>query len=95
MRLRQSTQQSDDESGGLVSSVRGAVEDRTGDESTADTTDGPQGWFARARAKYGLGAVLVVAGIALVVFPEPVTSTAGFVLIGVGAVIWIASWARS
>lgn len=60
------------------------TEDRSGDESP--------GWFGRARAKYGLGAVLVAVGVALFLFPEPITSTAGLVLIAVGALIWLVSW---
>ena len=59
-----------------------------------EASSGSNGWIGRARAKYGLGALLVVAGLALFLFPEPVTSTAGIALIAVGAVVWLAGWLR-
>lgn len=94
MPLRQSKQQRESESSGLLSSVRGRVQNRTGTESSTAETDQPSGWLGRARAKYGLGALLVGLGIVLVLIPEPATSTAGFIMIAVGAIMWIAGWAR-
>lgn len=62
--------------------------------SVARTEDTSGSRFERARAKYGLGALLVAAGIVLFLFPEPITSTAGLILIVVGALIWLGSWLR-
>ncbi len=75
-----------DESGGWSDQGEGAAR--------PDTEDASRGRFARARSKYGLGALLIVVGAFLVLFPEPVTSTAGFVLVGVGALIWLFSRLR-
>lgn len=75
--------------------MRGRSEERTRNESTATRTeDESRGLFGRVRAKYGLGALLVVVGAGLFLFPEPVTSTAGIALIGLGALIWLVSWLR-
>lgn len=95
MPLRQSTERTEDKSQGWFSSVRGRSEERTRDESTATRTgDESKGLLGRARAKYGLGALLVVAGVALFLFPEPATSAAGIALIGLGALVWLVSWLR-
>ena len=97
MPLRQSTKQTEDESSSWLSSIRRPSEKRSRDEHESTATgseDGSRSWFSRARAKYGLGALLVVAGVALFLFPEPITSTAGLVLIGAGALVWLASWLR-
>lgn len=67
------------------------------DASTTERRTGPEesgSWFSRAKAKYGLGALLVAAGAVLFVFPEPLTSTAGIGLMLVGGVIWLASYFR-
>lgn len=86
-RVRQkSTKPAMDESRGLF--------DRPRRKSAEQTDTASQGWFGRARAKYGLGALLAAIGLALVLFPEPATSAAGLVLIGVGALIWLVSWFR-
>lgn len=63
---------------------------QTGESTEQEST----GWFSRARAKYGLGALLVVAGAVLFLFPEPVTSTAGIVMMAIGAIVWVVSWLR-
>ncbi|ELZ18515.1 hypothetical protein C477_10628 [Haloterrigena salina JCM 13891] len=64
--------------------------DRVRGSSAEPTADDSGSWFDRARAKYGLGTLLVAAGVVLFLFPEPVTSTAGLVLIGAGVLIWLA-----
>lgn len=95
MPLRQSTESTEDESGGWFSRGRGRSHERTKDEpNAARTGDGSRGLIGRARAKYGLGALLVVAGVALFLFPEPATSAAGIALIGLGALVWFVSWLR-
>lgn len=95
MRLRQSTERSEDDSSGWLSSVKGSSERRSRDETTVErSADESTGWLGRARAKYGLGALLVVAGIALFLFPEPVTSTAGIALIVLGALVWLVARLR-
>lgn len=86
MPLRQTKEETEDDSTGLLGRVKGKTEEGTDEAST--------GRFGRARAKYGLGALLVGAGVVLFLFPEPVTSTAGIALIGVGALIWLVSWLR-
>ena len=86
MRRSQSRGETEGESGSLFDRGRGGSEERTEADS--------ESWFNRARAKYGLGALLVVAGVALFLFPEPITSTAGLVLIAVGALIGLVSWLR-
>ena len=97
MPLRQSTKRTEDESSSWLSSIRGSSEGRSRDEyesTTESTEDESTGWFSRARAKYGLGTLLVVAGLGLFLFPEPVTSTAGIALIALGAIVWLVSWLR-
>lgn len=83
---RGSTEPTTDDSRGVVDRIRGQSEEPTRDES--------QGWFGRARAEYGLGALLVAAGVALFLFPEPATSAAGIGLIVVGALVWLVSLVR-
>lgn len=89
----------------MLDRARGKTDDRTRDDSrsvldrargTSDERieDDSGSWFDRARAKYGLGALLVAAGVVLFLFPEPLTSTVGLALIGVGALIWVVSWLR-
>lgn len=63
-----------------------------GDRTTEETTDGSKGWFARTRAKYGLGGLLVIVGIILFLIPEPATSGVGIGLIVLGALIFLVSW---
>ncbi len=103
MRRRQSRGETEDESGGLLDRVRGGSTepptddsgsrtDRVRGGSTEPITDGSGSWFDQAKAKYGLGTLLVAAGIVLFLFPEPITSTAGLLLIGAGVLIWIVSW---
>jgi len=58
-------------------------------QTTAGSADRSGGWFSRARAKYGLGVLLVVVGAVLFFFPEPITSTVGVVLILIGVVVWL------
>lgn len=58
-------------------------------QTTEETEDASEDWFGRAKAKYGLGALLVVAGVALFLLPEPITSTAGIALIAAGALVWL------
>ncbi|MFP8955376.1 hypothetical protein ACLI4Y_01510 [Natrialbaceae archaeon A-CW3] len=105
MRLRQTTEETEDESNGWFDRVRGSADeppsddtgslvDRVRGSSAEPTSDDSGNWFDQAKAKYGLGALLVVAGVALFLFPEPVTSTAGIALIGVGALVWLVSWLR-
>lgn len=65
--------------------------DRARGRSKEPTADETGSRFDRARAKYGLGALLVAAGVVLFVFPEPITSSAGLALIAVGALIWLVS----
>lgn len=36
----------------------------------------------------GTGVLLILAGVGLILFPEPATSTLGFVLVVVGLVVW-------
>ena len=94
---RQSTRETEDESSGWLSSIRGSSEERSRDEYESTeprSADESRSWFGRARAKYGLGALLVVAGIGLFLFPEPVTSTAGIALIVLGAITWFVGWLR-
>lgn len=71
---------SDNSGGELEQSQRG---------STSPGADDSGSWFGRARAKYGLGTLLVGAGVVLFLFPEPVTSTAGLALIGAGVALWL------
>ncbi len=105
MRRRQSRGETEDESGGLLDRVRGGSTesptddsgrrtDRERGESTEPTTDGSGSWFDQAKAKYGLGTLLVAAGIVLFLFPEPITSTAGLLLIAAGVLIWAVGWLR-
>lgn len=101
MRRRQTTE---DESRGLIDRVRRGSEEPTSDDSGSlvdrvrgseePTTDDSGSLFDRARAKYGLGVLLVAVGAVLFFFPEPITSTAGLALIGMGALIWLVSWLR-
>lgn len=94
MPLRRSTKQTEDESSGWLRSSRGSSEERSRDEyesTEARSEDESRSWFGRARAKYGLGALLVVAGIGLFLFPEPATSMAGIALIVLGALVWLVS----
>lgn len=86
MRRRQTTEETEDESRSVIDRMR-----RSSDEPT---TNDSGSLFNRARAKYGLGTLLVVAGAVLFFFPEPITSTVGLALIGVGALIWLVSWLR-
>lgn len=103
MRCRQSRGETEDESNGLLDRMRGGStesptddsgsrRDRVRGGSTELTTDSSGSWFDQAKAKYGLGTLLVAAGIVLFLFPEPVTSTAGLLLIGAGALIWVVNW---
>lgn len=79
-------QTTDDTSRSWLDRVRGGEEDQTTDES--------RNWFDRMRAEYGLSSLLLVVGIILFLIPEPATSTAGLLLIGAGAFLWIAGWLR-
>lgn len=68
---------------------------RDRDATTTQRTGRESGsWFSRAKAKYGLGAVLVAIGAVLFVIPEPMTSTAGIGLMVVGGLIWLVSLVR-
>lgn len=69
------------DSGGVLERAR-----RSSTESGADHSDS---WFGQARAKYGLGTLLIGAGVVLFLFPEPVTSTVGLALIGAGVALWL------
>lgn len=71
-----------------TSGSRSLVDRMRGRSAEPDATDSGS-FFGRARAKYGLGTLLAVAGVALFLFPEPVTSTAGIVLIAAGVVLWL------
>ncbi|MDS0475330.1 hypothetical protein [Natrinema sp. 1APR25-10V2] len=94
-----SEDQPTDESDSLFERARGGSADATTDSGglldrgrgdSADTTTNDSGsWFDRAKAEYGLGTLLVAAGAVLFLFPEPITSTAGIVLIGVGVLVWL------
>ena len=95
MRLRRKGEDTSDESSSWFGRGRGPTGGGTQPDSTTERrADESSSWIGRARAKYGLGVLLVVAGVALFLFPEPVTSTAGVVLIGVGALAWLAGWLR-
>lgn len=63
-------------------------------QPTEESDDEKGGWLEQARAKYGLGTLLVAAGVVLFLFPEPATSTAGLLLIGAGALIWLVGWVQ-
>ena len=76
------TEDMPDDSGGVLKRVR-----RSSTEPAAE--DSETSWFSRARAKYGLGTLLLGAGVVLFLFPEPVTSTAGLALIGAGVLLWL------
>ncbi|WP_408957395.1 hypothetical protein [Natrinema sp. 74] len=100
MRRRQTTEETEDESDGWVDRMRGGsagqttddsggLLDRTRGKSSEPTTNDAGSWFDRAKAEYGLGTLLVAAGAVLFLFPEPITSTAGLVLIGIGALLWL------
>ncbi|WP_312909705.1 hypothetical protein [Natronosalvus caseinilyticus] len=65
---------------------------RSADSETVDDESGS--WLSRARAKYGLGTLLVAAGVVLVLFPEPITSTVGMVMVGAGVLLWLAGLVR-
>jgi len=70
--------------------------DRARRRSGESTTTEPEpteskGFVGRTRSKYGLGPLLVGVGILLLVFPEPITSTVGLVVIGAGVLLWVAS----
>ena len=104
MRRRRTTEATEDESEGLIERVRPGSGEPTADDSGGlfdrvrgseePTTDDSGNLFDRARAKYGLGALLVAAGVVLFFFPEPITSTVGLAMIGVGAIVWVVSWLR-
>lgn len=55
-----------------------------GDEYGTDADAGDGGWLDE-----GLVTLLVVAGAALVLFPEPATSGLGIFLLGLGVLVWI------
>ncbi|USZ70402.1 hypothetical protein [Natronosalvus halobius] len=72
---------------------RGSWFGRRSEES--ETVDDESGsWLSRARAKYGLGTLLVAAGVVLVLFPEPITSTVGMIMVGAGVLLWLAGLVR-
>lgn len=119
MRRTQSNEGTDDDSSGVLGTMRGTVPKRTPDQfgtlfdrgrasktedkasdsggvlerarrgSTESDADHSDSWFGRARAKYGLGTLLLGAGVVLFLFPEPITSTAGLALIGAGLLLWL------
>ncbi|WP_254531445.1 hypothetical protein [Natrinema gelatinilyticum] len=100
-----SKQSTTDDSGSLLDRARGRSSDSTTGDSgnvldrakgrlAEPTTDDSQSRFDRMRAKYGLGTLLVAAGAVLFLFPEPITSTAGVVLIGAGVLLWLVGWLR-
>lgn len=85
---------------GLMDRFGGGSTDASsgGSRSLVDRVRGPSaeppkresgGVLDRAKAKYGLGTLLVVAGAGLFLFPEPVTSTAGVVLMAAGIMLWL------
>ncbi len=105
MRRRQTAEETEDESNGWLDRARGRSNESAADDSgslldrargstTETTADDSGSWFDRAKAKYGLGTLLVAAGVVLFLFPEPITSTAGLVLIGAGVLLWLVSWFR-
>lgn len=87
---RDTTEETKDDSSVIDRFRGGSDDDLTDTDSPAESGS----MLGRARAKYGLGALLVVLGIVLFVFPEPATSAAGLGLIVVGALIWLVSWLR-
>lgn len=104
MRRRRTAEETEDESGGLIDRVKPGSAEPTADDSGSlvdrvkgsgePTTGESRSLFDRARSKYGLGVVLVATGAVLFFFPEPISSTVGLALIGVGALIWLVSWLR-
>lgn len=58
------------------------------EESGAESLKG----FSRGYSEQGLATLLVVMGAILFVFPEPVTSVAGAVLMMTGVVTWVSDW---
>lgn len=54
-----------------------------GDEQAADAPVDDESWWEE-----GLATTLLVAGVVLFVFPEPITSTVGVALVVAGVGIW-------
>lgn len=48
--------------------------------------------FSREYSEEGLATLLIVVGAILFVFPEPITSFAGAVLVVVGVIVWATDW---
>lgn len=78
---------SETEQSGVFSRVKGIGRTSTDEPGEEETEAG--GRLSRARQKYGIAPLLIVAGIALFLFPEPATSTAGTLLIAGGVILYI------
>lgn len=57
------------------------------DDLVTEDEAGDDGWLDA-----GVIALVLLAGIALFLFPEPTTSGLGIVLMGVGVVAWLVDW---
>jgi len=64
-------------------------DDRTDDTAYDDRTDDDDDSLLGE----GLAGLLLLAGIALFLFPEPATSGIGILLIATGVAVWLLDWA--
>ena len=90
--VQETNDTSEAEQSGVFSRVKGIRRQSTDDPDEGETEAG--GRLSRARQKYGLAPLLIVAGIVLFLFPEPATSTAGVLLIAGGVVLYIVNRIR-
>ncbi|WP_227377233.1 hypothetical protein [Haladaptatus halobius] len=48
--------------------------------------------FTQSYSEEGLATLLIVLGTILFVFPEPITSVTGVILLLIGAALWFTDW---
>lgn len=64
------------------------VRDQNDQSESADTAK----QSSREYSEEGLSTLLIVLGAILFVFPEPITSFAGVILVVMGAIVWATDW---
>jgi hypothetical protein len=63
--------------------------------SSSDSDSNDSGTFKQFVEEYSeeeLGTILIVGGFILFIFPEPITSVIGVIVLFLGAVTWFSDW---
>ena len=64
-------------------------------DMSSDSDDGSGGTFKQFTQQYSeeeLATILIIVGFILFVFPTPITSLIGIILMFIGAITWFTDW---